>query len=214
MSRESKDWSRKDKAQLAVDIAGILASIAVSVAILMVGQQYSDVSREAAENHDRSSQVTRKRVELWDKMAGDLNDIYCYFTFRGNWKELTERDVLARKRRLDALVYGYRPFFTESFFSAYQTLMNQAFAPFQAWPQDAALRTVPIRPLDKSVDPGRFTNVDNGGAVHDAYFELLNAAAVELDLKDFTIPPRPDPPTDRSSRPQIPGAGGGHSWGN
>jgi hypothetical protein len=187
-------WNSLERTKLAVDVAKTLASLLVSAAIFYIGQQYNKQSqeetgrrqesaRQEALDRERLSQVTRKRVELWDKITGDLNDVYSYFLYVGQWKDLSERDIIARKRRLDRTVYSYRPFFTDAFFGAYRDFMTAAFLETSGqWASDARLRTIPIRPQDRSVGVSRFTGQDNGAEIDRKYFELLRLAAREMDI--------------------------------
>ena len=111
----------------------------------------------------------------------------------GHWKELSEHDITDRKRHLDKIVWGNRPFFSDNFFNAYQKLINSAFKTNNKWEEDALLRTKNIRPLDNSENDHRFTGEDSGNSVHDAYFDLLDVVAQELELK-FERGEAPKPP--------------------
>ena len=135
-------WTSVDKAKLAVDILGILASASVAIAIFSFQQHYTRTADESARaqqerfraeeaaeqerglSQERQAQVIRQRAALWEKMAGPLNDIYSYYLFVGQWKDLSERDIVGTKRLLDKLVYANRPFFSDEFVSSYQSHMD------------------------------------------------------------------------------------------
>lgn len=163
------------------------------LAILLASAWFSFRARREADHNRKFSELVTKRVTLWDKLAFPLNDLYAYFLFVGNWKELTERDVIAAKRETDKIVHAYRPFFSQKFYDAYCAFMAEAFSMFGKRNADAKLRTRSIRPQDEAVEPNRFTDEDNSGRIHAAYFALLTVAAEEFDIQ-LTTPIAPETP--------------------
>jgi hypothetical protein len=52
-----------------------------------------------------NQKVIEKRIDVYDKLAPMLNDLYCYFYYVGNWKELTPIRIIETKRKLDKTFY-------------------------------------------------------------------------------------------------------------
>ena len=75
--------------------------------------------------------ATTWRVEVFRELTNQLNDIYCYFTYRGNWLELSPDQATARKRACDRLVYVNEFLWTEDFLKAYREFIAAAFAEHQ-----------------------------------------------------------------------------------
>lgn len=181
----------------ALDLFGILdiaSTVLTPVAILFASVWFSSQARRQASQNEKFAALVEKRVALWDRLAFPLNDIYVYFLFVGHWKELSERDIVAAKRSTDRIVFAYRPFFSAQFFNAYTTFMDEAFLPYRGGHgSDAKLRAVNIRPLDHKAETERFTDEDNGAAIHKAYYALLMVAADEFDLM-IDLPVAPETP--------------------
>src|SRR5262245_50752516 len=95
-----------------LELSKLVVGALTPALIFWYGQQVISEREKAAEASEKYTQVVKKRVELWDKLAGHLNDIYCYFLYVGHWKALAQPDIVSKKRELDKLVYANRPFFS------------------------------------------------------------------------------------------------------
>jgi hypothetical protein len=89
----------------------------------------------------RNQKLIEKRLEIYDDMAPVLNDLLCYFTFVGCWKDLSPAEVVKLKRTLDKKIYLAAPLFSPRFFSACMELMNQCYETYSGWGKDAKLKT-------------------------------------------------------------------------
>lgn len=188
-----------------LEIAKLTVGVATPVMLFLVGQQITSASAEQSRAETRAAQahaeesaayskVVEKRVEMWDKMAVPLNDIYAYMLQVGHWKSLSEADIIARKRQTDAIVHANRPFFSDEFFNAYTAFMKSVFEMYGGIGEDAKLRT--SADLQLKGNPARFTGEDNRAAIHTGYYDLLDVVARELNLKIV----RPELPKVRTAR--------------
>jgi hypothetical protein len=194
-SKESvSGWTSLEKAKLAVDIVQAIATIAVTVAIFIIGQRYTSSAANDKQKEEKFAQVTKQRVILWDTIGPKVNDIYCYYMYVGNWKELTPGSMIKHKRDLDKLIYSYRPFFSDEFFSRYQKFINAAYKTGTGWGKDALLRTRQIRPLDKELPDVTFTNEDNSREIYNAYVQLMKFSGQEMDVEIRDIQGKPPSP--------------------
>ena len=88
-----------------------------------------------------SQKVVERRLELFDKMAPLLNDLYSYFNQVGQWKELTPPALVANKRTLDKLFYVNKPLFSEPFEAKYfGFILNDCFKAYGGHGTNARLR--------------------------------------------------------------------------
>ncbi len=189
------DWAQDFWGDWTVaDFAGAIGTpLTIVIMTLIVGLW----SARREERNRKAAAVVKKRVELWDQIAGPLNDIYTYMLFVGHWKTLKAAEVIERKRNADKIVYAYRPFFTDAFYDAYMAFMNASFEHYGKWGTDACLRTLNIRPQDDGLTAEAFSDENNAAAIHKAYFALLSVAAHELDLDVSTDIAAPETPTSR-----------------
>lgn len=164
--------------------------------------------KEEDQKSERFAQVVKYRVALWEKISPRMNDIYTYFLYVGQWKDLYPIDILNAKRELDKLIYSNRPFFTIGFLSRYDTFMSETFLMGNAWKVDAKLKSPPIRDKDrghedmfaKSPD-GHY--IENTSKIHAAYFDWLSFAAQEMDLEISPLP-KPSTPSPEEITERLP----------
>ncbi len=124
-----------------LEIARLLVQAATPVAVAILGVYLTRLAKRFEHVQWRNQRLIEKRISVYDDLASDLNDLLCYFTYVGCWKDLTPRDVVALKRRIDKKVYLAAPLFSPSFFQNCTTFLNLCYATFQGWGEDARLRT-------------------------------------------------------------------------
>ena len=89
----------------------------------------------------RSQELVKARLDRYNKLAGPLNSIFCYFTFIGRWKELSPVEILDLKREADQTFYVAMPLFTAEVKDSYESFIGLCFRHFGPWGQPATLRT-------------------------------------------------------------------------
>ncbi len=179
MTVENKSpWNSLEKAKIAV-------SAITPILVLTLGIIINNSVKEG----ERS---TALRSEIYKTVGGDLNDIYCYLSFVGGWKEMTPIDIIARKRAVDKAMYTYRPFFSKELFSTYERFMAEAFKPYGGAGKDARIRSdIETPDGDRRIHgtkgwdaswEDRFTNERNKEAQREAYTRFLEQMARDLRL--------------------------------
>jgi hypothetical protein len=88
----------------------------------------------------RNQKLIEKRLEIYDKIAPQLNDLLCYFTYVGCWKDLTPDEVVKMKRLLDKEIYLAMPMFSTAFSSSCMEFMNLCYETYSGWGEDAKLK--------------------------------------------------------------------------
>ena len=106
-----------------LDIARLAIDALTPILVLVLGILVTSSLKKG----ERSTDL---RSEIYKTIGMDLNDIYCYLSFVGGWKELSPIDVIARKRSVDRAIFTYRPFFSEELFLTYQKFMHESFKPY------------------------------------------------------------------------------------
>jgi hypothetical protein len=115
-----------------LEVTKVVIAALTPFTLLILGQQFTAASQERSVNEARASKVVEKRVQLWDRLAMPLNDIYAYMMQVGQWKELNERDIIAPKRQADAIIHANRPFFSDEFYGATTAIWTRCSRPFRA----------------------------------------------------------------------------------
>lgn len=165
-----------------------IAKLSVSAFMTILVFSLGIVINNSIKSEERSIAL---RSDIYRSIGGDLNDIYCYLEFVGNWKDLTPNDVIAKKRAADRTMYTYRPFFSRKLFDRYEAFMNEAFAAYGEPGKDARIRAdIASANGDrrthtmKGWDPlweDRFTQGDSK-AQYEAYIRFMEQLKTDLRL--------------------------------
>lgn len=67
------------------------------------------------------------RTEVFRELQVNLNNIFCYFTYQGNWRAMSPDDATAAKRASDRAVYMNIFLWSEEFLQAYEEYKEAAF---------------------------------------------------------------------------------------
>jgi hypothetical protein len=84
--------------------------------------------------------VVTRRLDIFGQLAPGLNQLLCFATFVGGWKEIQPSQAIALKRQLDETMYANRVLFSEQLFAAYHHFMATLFAMYATVGADAQLR--------------------------------------------------------------------------
>lgn len=128
------DWTGED---IITTVVNALTPISVAFAGLLVARATKRLETSQWVNQ----KLIERRIALVGEISPGLNDLYCYYRFIGNWKELSPTDIVDRKRTLDRTVFSNRPFLSEPAMAAYRDYMGLLFSTFTTANADARLRT-------------------------------------------------------------------------
>jgi hypothetical protein len=109
-----------------LEIAKLIVSIFTPIGVgWFINRKLKKVDLEQWSNQ----KIIEKKLSLYDKLAPDLNKLYCFYMWRGDWNEISPKDVIDIKRQLDRSVHIYRHLLGKSFFIEYQAFYNLLFSP-------------------------------------------------------------------------------------
>lgn len=129
-------WTSLEVAKL---IVGLLTPLAVAVFGVVVDRRLRRV--EAVQWANQT--VVTRRVEIFSSVGPKLNQLLCFATFVGRWKEITPQVAVTVKRDLDEIMFANRVLFSNELFAAYHGFMTSMFAMYANTDTDAPIR-VPI----------------------------------------------------------------------
>ncbi|MEJ2889305.1 hypothetical protein [Actinomycetospora aeridis] len=84
--------------------------------------------------------VVERRLELYDKMAPLLNDILCFFTAIGHFRDIDPPALLAKKRELDKHFFVNEYLMSEAFAQRYKQFIETCFRHYTGVGKDAEIR--------------------------------------------------------------------------
>lgn len=178
--------------------AKFLASLLTPIAVVAIGYFLNVRLRAIEEQRWLNQKVIEKRLDQFEKVAPWLNDLFCYFTYVGGWKDLTPPKIIEKKRELDKEMHIHAPLFPAQLHDGYEAFMDTCFATYGGYGKDARLRTgYKIRKQvmgadwqtawddgfllgDVNDDPDRAAK----GARREAYAALMAAFAAALGVSD------------------------------
>ena len=167
-------------------------SILTPLLVLVIGLGVNRSLKRLEHRQWTSHKVIEKRLAIFDELAPSLNDLLCYFTFVGCWKDLTPVEVVKIKRRIDRIVHVNAPLFSRDFKITYDIFVDYCYGTYTGWGQDAKLRTTSLRRRqsagegwDKKWDDCFSENVEacpDPETVKSAYLALMTQFSLELGV--------------------------------
>ena len=84
-----------------LEIAKLIASTLTPVTVALFGWYLTRFAKSIEHRQWRNQRLIEKRIAIYDDLSPHLNDLLCFFTFVGCWKELAPPQVIAIKRVVD-----------------------------------------------------------------------------------------------------------------
>lgn len=165
-----------------LEIAKLLVSALMPIAVAWLGYVINRTS-------NRRAHVTERRIKVFDQVAQDLNDLYCYFSYVGHWKGLTPPEVLSKKRKLDRIIHINRFLFTRRFYKRYKKFIDLCSQAYSAPGEDAKLRTITRDSEQKEVWNEEWNKMftdrtlsSSPRTIERAYSSLMHQFSMELGI--------------------------------
>lgn len=132
----ASSWNSLHIATLAVDALTPLAVAGLGYLITRTGRRLERVQWA-------NQTVVIRRVEIFNEVGVMLNQLLCFATFVGSWKEIQPQKAIELKRKLDEKMYTNRILFSVDLFDVYRNFIATLFLMYATTDRDASLR-VPI----------------------------------------------------------------------
>jgi hypothetical protein len=123
-----------------VQIVTVIVDALTPLTVAGFGAYLARASRRIEQVQWANQTVVTRRLDVFAKLAPGLNQLLCFATFVGGWKEIPPGQAIALKRQLDETIYANRVLFSEPLFAAYRQFMTTLFAMWAATGADALLR--------------------------------------------------------------------------
>ena len=123
-------WNSLEIATLAVEALTPLTVAGLGIFIARASSRIEQVQWA-------NQTVVTRRLDIFAQLAPGLNQLLCFATFVGGWKENQPRQAIALKRQLDETMYANKVLFSDPLFAAYQHFMTTLFAMYASTDADA-----------------------------------------------------------------------------
>jgi hypothetical protein len=134
-----------------MEIAKLIISAVTPLIVLVIGLAISRSLKRLEYRQWTNQKITEKRIAVFEELAPLLNDLLCYFTFVGCWKELSPLEVVQRKRLMDRIIHVNAPLFSKEFVNLYTDFIDVCYMAYTGWGEDAKLRTMVGRRKERTV---------------------------------------------------------------
>ena len=187
-----------------LETAKLLVSLLVPIALAAVGIYIHRVTKRFEHLQWRSQKLIEKRLSVYDDLAPLLNELLCYFTYIGGWRDLDPPAVVALKRVVDKKIHLASPLFSQEFFTACMAFQELCFETYVGWGRDALLRTSFQRRREGRPDDWKkeweacfSTRVVDSESVRSAYHRVMEAFATDIGVHaTFLVPLSGRPPAN------------------
>ena len=122
-----------------LEILKLIVSAVIPIVVVVFGWKINRQIKKVEYSNWANQKVVEKKLNLFDEIAPKLNDMYCFYLFIGNWKELSPSDIIGIKRQLDKKVYIYKSILGQDFFETYLSFMAEAFTVYTGAGEDAKI---------------------------------------------------------------------------
>jgi len=127
-----------------VQIATLAVAALTPITVAGLGVLFARTSRRIEQVQWANQTVVTRRLDIFGQLAPGLNQLLCFATFVGGWKEIEPTQAIAVKRKLDETMYANKVLFSDELFAAYHHFMSTLFAMYATTDADAHLRA-PIK---------------------------------------------------------------------
>ena len=173
-----------------IETLKVLVPILIPVTVVIIGYLLNERLKTFEHFQWRNQKLIEKRITIYDQLAPLLNDLLCYYTYIGTWKEITPIDILNKKREIDRRVNIARHLFPHDFYTTCEAFMNSCFQMFNEMGEDAKLNDRDFEPRQKVMgekwDPAwnnRFSGkVTPKEEIKTKYYDIMKAFERDMGL--------------------------------
>jgi hypothetical protein len=133
---EGSPWNSLEAVKVAV-------AILTPVLILVLTYIVNRAARRVEDAQWANRKLIERRLDVYDRMAPGLNDLYCFFATVGDFREIEPPDAVDRKRKLDKEFHVNKYLFSKQFGDFYRQFIRLAFEENVDYATDARIRADP-----------------------------------------------------------------------
>lgn len=177
-----------------LEVIKLLVSGLTPLILAFTGLYLNRMLKKFEHRQWRNQKLIEKRLLIYDELAPLLNDLLCYYTYIGSWKDFTPDEIVQKKRVIDKKFHIAAPLFSKIFFPEMMIFINLCFKPFQGWGLDAKLLTGTYRrkevfgdKWDKNWDAlfiGNSNEVTDPKKIKESYLRVMKIFSDDIGLNE------------------------------
>ncbi len=179
-------WNSLEIAKLLV---AFLAPISVVVIGLVINRRLKDIDHHQWINQ----KAIETRIGIFESIAPDLNRLYCFYFWRGDWQNINPDEILKIKRNLDSKIHIHRFLIGDEVYKAYQEFIHLLFKTFTGPGKNALIKSTIIsnngdrRKLNYNWDKKWDDYFDEIGTpdfqvINNSYMQLMQKFRISIGL--------------------------------
>lgn len=190
MPLAAETWTSLEAAKLAV---GVLTPLSVAG----LGWYISRSLKRLELLQWTNQKLIEKRIAIYDDVGPKINQLFCFYMWVGNWKDISPPEVLQIKRELDHRMYVYEHLFDRDVYFAFREFMGTLFDTFQGVGMDAKIKSRVKGPDGDRTSHGtctwvsewdrKFSDPAKAASLHEvevSHAALIKAFARSIGVKD------------------------------
>ena len=122
-----------------LEIAKLFVGSLTPLAAFVFGLWAKQIAERLEETRMRSEALIEARLRTFDKLSPLINDMLCYCTLVGHWKELSPPDIIIVKREADKLFGTLNVIFSKALQIRYKEFFDSCFEIEQEEGKDAMI---------------------------------------------------------------------------
>jgi len=96
-----------------LNLAELIASFITPVVILVLVVWAKGIASNHEKRISLNERIIQKRVEIYESIGQDLNDIYAFLDQVDYWKEFTPVEIIQKKRTADKIIHVNQPYWSD-----------------------------------------------------------------------------------------------------
>lgn len=179
-----------------LEICKIVAGALTPAALLVIGVYVHRVTKRFEHIQWRSQKLIEKRLAIYDDLAPLFNDVLCYFTYVGAWRDIDPHRIIELKRIIDKKSHLAAPLFSKDFFPACMKFQSLCYETYNGWGKDALLKTKFHRRREcrgehwkDEWDTCFSANPADASEVRTAYLEIMRVFTKDIGVNENVVIP-------------------------
>jgi len=118
----------------------LIASTATPLVLFFFGILAKKYADRSAAQQSRSAVAAAWRLEVFRSLLPKLNEMYCYFTYQGDWRRLSPDEARVSKRECDRIFHSNEFLWADDTKKNYRKFADTAFVEGRGPGKDFAFR--------------------------------------------------------------------------
>jgi len=173
-----------------LELTKVLVSALTPILVAIIGFIINGKLKKLDNRQWTNQKILEKRLIVYDKVVPILNDILCYHSYIGSWKELSTKKIIDYKRILDKEFNVYSSLFCPELMTKYNDFIKLCYKTNTGWGNDAKIKSLYYQRVkyctdwqesdQKSFDEEYILEVSSHKDKEDEYITIKKKAYIEL----------------------------------